>query len=368
MPYYGPNEDATTIYLERVFLATDFINGMNFGILICMYASCIHVLWNKRSMRISKFLMVYIAVLFLILVVFSAVSAGETQEMYIDDRNFPGGPWNYFLAIQNLPINVLWVVTFFLLTFLADSLIFWRCWIIWSASRRRTAIIATCFPALLLLASFTIGVIWILQACQPGLSIYSKIPLAFGIAYYSLSVGINVILTILVTARLLLYRHRFKNASASAADPVKFYTSLLTIFVESAALYSTFAICYLVSYGINNPINQIFLSFTTAAQQISASLIVYRLALGTAWQKDTIQKNIVTTIQFNVRTPRPVTTTVASGGIMEAISRSVPVHSTGPPQPVPEIEEEPIHQNESGSGSSPSITEEKSTSQIKESV
>lgn len=337
MPYYGPDEDANTIFLERTFLAGDFINGMTLGILICMYFSCIQVLWKQRTKRFSTFLMIYITGLFIILLIFSAVSAGTVQQIYIDNRNYPGGPWSYFLATQNLAINVSFIATFFLLTFFADSLIFWRCWTIWSASRRRTAVLGTCFPALLLLASFAIGTIWVLQSSQPGLSFYSKIPLAFGTAYYSLSIGMNVFLTLLITGKLLLYRHRFKNTSTSSTDPVQFYTSLLTIFVESAALYSTFAICFLISYGINNPINQVFLSFTTAAQQISAYLIIYRLALGTAWTKDTLQKKIISTIQFNVRTPRPVTTSVGTSEIMDPSSRSAPTESTGSSQPAGEV-------------------------------
>jgi hypothetical protein len=35
-------------------------------------------------------------------------------------------------------------------------------------------------------------------------------------------------------------------------------------------------------------------------QQISAYLIVYRLAAGTAWRKDTLEKKMVSTVQFNV--------------------------------------------------------------------
>jgi len=316
MPYYGPdNEDANTILLERTFLAGDFINGMTFGIIICMYFSCMQVLWNqKNTRRFSTFLMIYLTVLFITMIIFSSVSAGTVQQIYIDNRNYPGGPWTYFLATQNLAINVMFIATFFLLTFFADSLIFWRCWIIWSASRRRTAIIGTAFPALLLVASFAIGTIWVLQSSQPGLSFYSKIPLAFGTAYYSLSIGMNVILTILITSKLLLYRRRFKNASG-ASNPNKFYTSLMTIFVESAALYSTFAICFLITYAINNPLNQIFLGFTTAGQQISAYLIVYRLAAGTAWQKDTLEKKLVSTIQFNVDARRPPV--VSSTGILD---------------------------------------------------
>jgi len=324
MPNNAPDESSSTILLERTFLAGDFINGMTFGIVICMYFSCVQVLWKQRnSRRFSTFLLAYLTLLFVTLLIFCSVSAGTVQQIYIDNRNYPQGPWNYFLQTQNLPINVIFISTFFLLTFFADSLIFWRCWIIWSASRRRTAVISTAFPALLLAASFALGIIWVLQSSQPGLSFYSKVPLAFGTAYYALSIGMNVILTILITGKLLLYRRRFKNASG-AADPVNFYTSLLTIFVESAGLYTIFAICFLVTYAINNPINQIFFGFTTAGQQISAYLIVYRLADGTAWQKDTLEKKMVSTIQFNVDARRPV----GSSGILDT-TWSAPSNLTG---------------------------------------
>jgi len=330
MTDYGPiDEDSNTIFLERTFLAGDFISGMTFGIIICMYFACVQVLWNQRhTRRFSTFLLAYITVLFITLIIFSAVSAGTVQQIYIDNRNFPGGPWKYFLATQNLAIDVIFIACFFLLTFFADSLIFWRCWIIWSASRRRTAVLGVMFPALLLLSSFAIGTIWVLQSSQPGLSFYSKIPMAFGTAYYSISIGMNVILTLLITGKLLVYRRRFKNASGAAHNPANFYTSLLTIFVESAALYSTFAICFLVSYAISNPLNQIFLGFTTAAQQISAYLIVYRLAAGTAWQKDTLEKKMASTIHFSDATSRRPVGISASSGVLDT-TWSAPSDLTG---------------------------------------
>lgn len=318
--YYGPDEPAETIFLERTFLAGDCINGMYFGILICMYFSCMQLLWvQRRARKFSTFIMLYLTLLFLTLIIFVSVSAGTVQLIYIDNRNYPGGPWQFFLDTQNLAINVLFIATFFLLTFLADSLIFWRCWIIWSASHRTSAIIGTFFPGLLLAASFAIGTIWVLQSSQPGLSFYSKLPMAFGTAYYSLSIGMNIILTFLITIKLLIYRRRFREAGG-ADTAANLYTSLLTIFIESAALYSTFAICFLVTYAISNPLNQTFLGFTTGAQQISAYLIIYRLAAGTAWQKDTLEKNMLSTVKFNVSTQQMARSTNILDSTMSAPS------------------------------------------------
>ena len=43
--------------------------------------------------------------------------------MYIDNRNYPGGPWQYFLDTQNLAVNVMFYATLFLITFMCDLLV-----------------------------------------------------------------------------------------------------------------------------------------------------------------------------------------------------------------------------------------------------
>ena len=53
------------------------------------------------------------------------------------------------------------------------------------------------------------GTLWTLESTHPGLSLYSKKPLAFGTAYYSLSFGLNIILTILIVVRLLACRRNY---------------------------------------------------------------------------------------------------------------------------------------------------------------
>ena len=108
------------------------------------------------------------------------------------------------------------------------------------------------------------GTLWTLQSSFPGLSLYSKQPLAFGTSYYAISLGLNIILTVLILVRLLMYRrtHLAHLPSGHAQQ----YLSLATLIIESAALYSIFAIMFLVSYAMNKPINQVWLGFAQAAQ------------------------------------------------------------------------------------------------------
>ena len=108
------------------------------------------------------------------------------------------------------------------------------------------------------------GTLWTLQSSQPGLSLYSALPMAYGTSYYIISLSVNIILTILITIRLLLYRRRAR--MAIQGDQGSEYISLAAIVIESAALYSVFALIFIVTYAINNPLNQIFLGVASSAQ------------------------------------------------------------------------------------------------------
>lgn len=112
------------------------------------------------------------------------------------------------------------------------------------------------------------GTLWTLQSSHPGLSLYSAQPLAYGTAYYAISLGTNVVLTILIVARLILYRRT--HLAHLPPEHAQQYLSLAALIVESAALYTVFAVAFLVSYALNKPINQIWLGFAQAAQVKSA--------------------------------------------------------------------------------------------------
>ncbi|EDR04795.1 uncharacterized protein LACBIDRAFT_330286 [Laccaria bicolor S238N-H82] len=107
------------------------------GIQVVLFVSCASILYSQysRSLRSSSSflikgdtralsLLLYITLLFVIESIYTAVQARTVQLMYIDNRNYPGGPWAYFLAMQNLPVNVnrhvMFYATLFVLTFLSD--------------------------------------------------------------------------------------------------------------------------------------------------------------------------------------------------------------------------------------------------------
>lgn len=245
------------------------------------------------------------SLLLLIETLFAAVQARTVEDIYISHRNYPGGPWAYFLHTQYLPVNVIFYSTLFLLTFLSDLLVV--CPVTFMPSKPDFLTPSTIIVMALLgylvwfrqeggipchnisvigafgviwyesfifrcrhsannfgVVCIALGTIWTLQSSKPGLSLYSSVPVAFGTAYYMVSLSVNIVLTILITIRLYLYRRRVNKTLNP--DYGTQYFSLATIIIESAASYSICAIIFIVTYAVGHPINQIALAVASNMQ------------------------------------------------------------------------------------------------------
>ena len=158
------------------------------------------------------------------------------------------------------------------------------------------------------------GTLWALQSSQPGLSFYSPLPQAYGTSSYAISLGCNIVMTALIMTRLLIYRRTIMRSLGRSTEHARGYTSLATIVVESASLYSVFAILFAITYALDNPMNQIFFSLANSAQvgqsvfdlfrpfeskyvsfavqQIANYLIIHRVAQGRGWRNTTATKRM----------------------------------------------------------------------------
>ncbi|KAH0591295.1 hypothetical protein H2248_001383 [Termitomyces sp. 'cryptogamus'] len=108
---------------------TYFWNGLSWLATLCaeqgmvLNSSCmlpVSLFCGRREMNaFNTTFLITIETLFMI------VQAKTVQDIYIDNRNYPGGPWAYFLATQCLQINVMFYATLSVFTFLSDLLIVW---------------------------------------------------------------------------------------------------------------------------------------------------------------------------------------------------------------------------------------------------
>jgi hypothetical protein len=72
----------------------------------------------------------------------------------------------------------------------------------------------------------------------------------------ALSLGLNIVLTIAIVVRLLIFRYRIVSLMGPRYGIE--YTSAAAMVTESAALYSALSVAFLVLFGIRNSVPQVF--------------------------------------------------------------------------------------------------------------
>ena len=78
------------------------------------------------------------------------------------------------------------------------------------------------------------------------------------LGYFSISLSLNVILTLMIIARLALHSRNFRKAIGASSGAGGLYTSVITMLVESSALYAICYILYIIPTATGSYIGYIF--------------------------------------------------------------------------------------------------------------
>jgi hypothetical protein len=79
-------------------------------------------------------------------------------------------------------------------------------------------------------------------------SIYDSSKFAVGIPYFTISLSLNVLLTLMIVVRLILHSRNIGNVMGARAGPGKLYKAIVTILIESSALYAVSFALFIVSW------------------------------------------------------------------------------------------------------------------------
>ncbi|KDR66736.1 hypothetical protein GALMADRAFT_216826 [Galerina marginata CBS 339.88] len=197
---------------------------------------------------------------------------GVTQEfMWIDHRDFPGGPMGYFSAAGSSWWGVLNVL--------------YRCYTIWNATWR-----LMCLPVLLFIAEVVMGIFFIVATAVPDAAFFSATN--FAVPWISIATTLMIILTGLLVGRIL-YVSRQMNFSSD-------YTGVVAIIVESAIPLAVGNLAFVIANATpGGAIVAIPLSSIMAALDIICpQAIIIRVSMGKAWTDKTTQE-ITTKMQFS---------------------------------------------------------------------
>jgi len=207
---------------------------------------------------------------------------------YIDNREFPGndlappGPLGYQWFIHNQAISIVPNLMFIMNNWLDDAFLIYRCCVIYAMNYSVVA-----FPSLVIFGSFATGLWFIYQTAQPT-GVWNLLPSKIGLPYFSISCGLNVLLTLIILVRLVLYGKNVKSALGARGTFSGLYKASLAVLIESCGLYAVNSLLFVVPWGIGSYVSGIFLPILAQIQVIAPFLLILRIANQSALTNDAI--------------------------------------------------------------------------------
>ncbi|KAL0562817.1 hypothetical protein V5O48_019261, partial [Marasmius crinis-equi] len=147
----------------------------------------------------------------------------------------------------------------------------------------------------------------LLLSALPGSSFFATQALNFGIPWIALTCSLNIVLTILISYRLITARRYIRLSGArslQASDLVRMYTGPVAIFVESALPFSILGIIFAILLGKGITVYVIFSAVWGSYVGIAPLLIIHRMASGKAWSRNTAYQ--MSTINDNLTEEPPI--------------------------------------------------------------
>lgn len=92
---------------------------------------------------------------------------------------------------------------------------------------------------------------------KPGVGFWASSSARFTIAYWSLTLSLNVILTTLIAGRLWYMRQEIRGIFGK--EHAKTYTSIMAMLIESASIITVFDLIFVVSYARNSNVQNLAL-------------------------------------------------------------------------------------------------------------
>nr|GAT46240.1 predicted protein [Mycena chlorophos] len=250
------------------------------GIHLTIFIECVQALLARRQGHRNGEMLLFVCILFILGNIGNATNLVFAQKTFIDDRNYPGGPNAYFVEQSTDWSAVVCNSVYIVNSWFQDALLVFRFWTIYGGNYYIVA-----FPVLAFFSSMVLSAILIAELSQPGNTFWTKISINLAIPYWSISISMTVILTGLIAGRLLFMRYRLRRLMGRETRTP--YVSLSAMLVESAAIYSINGLIFLISYGVNSPVQNLALPLLGQTQSIAPLLIILRVARGQAWSGET---------------------------------------------------------------------------------
>jgi len=107
------------------------------------------------------------------------------------------------------------------------------------------------------------------------------IAINFNTAYLSISLALNALLTLMIVTRLVLHIRNIREAIGASTGANGLHmaaATVVTMLIESYALYAVILLVYIVPWAVNSTVQLLFFAVTGPIQVIAPYLIILRVA------------------------------------------------------------------------------------------
>ncbi|KIK82322.1 hypothetical protein PAXRUDRAFT_832269 [Paxillus rubicundulus Ve08.2h10] len=262
------------------------------GIELVLYFKTMQILLRnggnrKRSDLFYAFFTTIMFFLISVWVISQVIFSGKT---WMQHRDYTGGPGKYWLNHMSDWYNDFGATSVIALQLATSALMIHRCRIVWDSYRVITA------PSILWVITLALGIVVLWVSCSPGSDVFVGMASRLNLAYYSISVFLDTIVSGIICYRMLYHAMKVKKQLGN--EYASGYFNVISVIIESALLYTLSGLAFLVSFGIGSAASVTFFCVYVLAMCISQQMLILRVIMGRAWNKDTGRPQ-GTTIKFS---------------------------------------------------------------------
>ncbi|KAG5353186.1 hypothetical protein C0989_009563 [Termitomyces sp. Mn162] len=236
--------------------------------LTVFFVASYHIIGWSVSVKKRTFWLSFLCLLTAIATVNLACSIKFNRSAWIDERNYPGGPFDFLIQQQSRPILTVGNTASILGSFLADGILLYRVMILWDFI---WYIIIP--PTLFYIACVILSILTVIQIAAPDST--HIVNLSFPV--WLVLMIINIILSAMIVVRILMMRRDVK--SGLGAQYARPYGIIAAIVVEAALPFTILSIILLVLFGNQNTAQNLFVPLLVQVECLVPSLIIIRVII-----------------------------------------------------------------------------------------
>ena len=107
------------------------------------------------------------------------------------------------------------------------------------------------------------------RTSQPGRCIRNSVLIDYGLSYFSISVSLNILLTLMIVIRLVLHIRNIRTVTEAPSGFTGLYKTIVTMLIESSAIFAASSLLFLGFWGSGSYVADVF-SVIQAETQVRA--------------------------------------------------------------------------------------------------